>query len=316
MKKKRMLCALIWWVLRFTTYAHAQTLTVTSRLVRVPVLAFGQDGTPLQYLHKEDFSVYDEGIEQTITTLSTDSDAPLAIALVLDVSGTQLPHLLENREVLIDFVRHVARPQDSVFLETFDSQARLVTDSDAPNDAVIEVLSRFSRERVNHPHWIGTGMSFACQGKQTIFEAPCGNSVVWNAVVNASEKLGHQSGRRALVLITDGEDSGSDFSAKDALKKAQDSAVAIFAIGLPDPYHGKLNRGGLKTLAKGTGGDVFFGQVNAQAAFSSLNKELRSEYVLTYKPSLFRSSSRFHHLSVRVKDARDVQFRAGYTETP
>jgi VWFA-related protein len=290
-------------------------LSTNVRLVRVPVLAFDKTGVAMTGLNSSDFSVFDDGAPQEVTTFWKDSDAPLTVALVLDTSGSQLPHLIENKQVLIDFLQIVLRPQDKAFLEVFDTQPRLAVDTTSSAAHLSAMLSRFSRLKSDHPHYIGTPMGQPCRGKQPIYGAPCGNSVVWNAVTAAAQKLSHAEGRRVIVLLTDGEDSGSDVSFKDTIKAAQSAEAAVFPMGWPDPFHRRINHGELERLAKATGGRAMLEQKDARVDFTELNEELRSEYVLAFKPEQPEGSGKTHTLEVRVPKAYRVRARTAYTDT-
>ena len=142
----------------------------------------------------------------------------------------------------------------------------------------------------------------------------CGGSVIWDAVYYASEKLRTVGDRKAILLLTDGDDSGSPHSLAQAIGMAQAAEAVVYPIRsifgrrLKDP--GKKQ---LEQLAMGTGGALFDGsrEEDSEAVFRKIQAELREQYVLGFNADGARDGS-FHELKVTASRGMKVRMRSGY----
>jgi len=293
-------------------------LKVEVQMVRVPALVRGAEGRAVKGLTAADFTLLDNGQPQRIAQLWTE-ELPLTIGLVLDVSESQMKVLEQNRQVMRDFLRALLRPQDRVFLVAFTGQARLFHDLTPSADAVMDVAAKIhTAEQVN-----GKALGPKCQppppprGQRTLKKPPktCGGSALWHAMYWTVEKLkADREGRKALVLITDGQDTGSDRSLAQVIAAAQKNSVTVYTVGvggktgLPEAA---LNAADLRRAGEETGGAYFGEDQGAQAIFERINEDLRSQYVLGFSPSQ-PCDDQFHTLRVTAGEGRDVRTRAGY----
>lgn len=293
-------------------------LKVEVQVVRVPAIVQGPDGKAVKGLEARDFRLTDNGRPQPIRQIWNE-DLPLTVGLVLDVSDSQMKVLEQNRTVMRDFLRGLLRPQDRVFLVAFTGQARLFHDFTPSADAVIDVAAKIHTEQQVD----GKPLGPKCKplppprGQKTLKKPPktCGGSAIWHALYWTIEKLkADVEGRKALVLITDGQDSGSDHSLAQVLAAAQRHSVTVYAVGVGGKTgrpEAALNAADLRRLGEESGGGLFTEEQNAETIFGRINDDLRSQYVLGFSPAE-ACDGQFHRLTVTAGEGRQVRTRAGY----
>ncbi len=269
-------------------------------------------GALVPNLTKDDFTVYEDGKQQEIRYFNRETDLPLTIGLLVDVSVSQGRLIEAERQGASQFFSQVLRPKDMAFLISFGSEAELLQDLTNSPKILRNALDEL---RVNaqvgglHP------------GPVPSATKPHG-TIMFDAVYLAStDKLKGEVGRKAIILITDGVDQGSHYSREEAIASAHRSDAIIYSILYYDPsfYGGFFGGGGegeghLRRLSEDTGGRVF--HVNRkhplQEAFDQLQQEMRSQYALGYTPTTPRDGA-FHKLEIRPKNRElKVQARKGY----
>ena len=294
-------------------------LKVQVQIVNVPAIVQTANGRPVQGLKLEDFTLTDNNQPQKIHHLWSE-ELPLTIGLVLDVSESQLKVLEQNRQVMRDFLRGLLRPQDRVFLVAFTGQARLFHDFTASGDAVMDAAAKIhTADQVD-----GKPLGPRCKplppprGQRTLKKPPktCGGSALWHAMYWTLEKLKNDAaeGRKALVLVTDGQDSGSDRSLDQVVAAAQKHSVIVYAVGVGGKTgkpEAALNAADLRRLGEQSGGALFTEEQNARAIFERINRDLRSQYILGFSPDT-GCDGQFHGLTVTAGPGRVVRTRPGY----
>lgn len=293
-------------------------LRVDVQIVRVPAIVESKDGRPVTGLRAEEFTLTDNGERQPIRHLWTE-ELPLTLGLVLDVSESQMKVLEQNRQVMREFLRGLLRPQDRVFLVAFTGQARLFQDFTTSGDAVMDRAAKIhTEEQID-----GKPLGPKCRplppprGQRTLKKPPktCGGSVVWHTMFWTLEKLkAGVEGRKALVLITDGQDTGSDRSLAEVIAAAQKYGVTVYTIGVGGKTgkpEAALNEADLRRAATESGGTLFTEEQPASEIFAKINEDLRSQYVLGFSPAAACDGT-FHRLTVTAGADRRVRTRAGY----
>ena len=269
-------------------------------------------------LEASDFELKDNGQAQAVRSLWSENELPLTIGLVLDVSESQMKVLEQNRHTMREFLRGLLRPQDRVFLVAFTRQARLFHELTPSGDAVVDVAAKIhTKEQVN-----GTALGPVCKpippprGQRTLKKPPktCGGSVIWHAMYQAVEKLRGVETRKALVLLTDGQDTGSDHTLAQVIAAAQQAGVTVYAVGVggkTERPEAALNEVDLRRLGEETGGVMFTEAQGAKEIFERINLDLRSQYVIGFSPAEV-CDGKFHRLEVKAGEGRTVRTRAGY----
>lgn len=242
-------------------------------------------------LGPRDFLIFEEGVVQRISNFSQQTNLPLTIALCVDSSSSVKLKLEFEKEAATDFLFEVMRPTDRALLVEFDTGVTLLHDyTSNPNDLLREINA---------------------------MRAGGGTSLYDAVYVVSEQKMLEEEGRKTLVILSDGSDLTSKRSFEEALQMAYKSEATIYAIsttriGADVDHEGdKL----LKSLTENTGGRVFFPHSSnvLGKSFDTINKELRSQYNITYVPSNKRRDGTFRKLEVKVRrDDTRVRHRKGY----
>jgi VWFA-related protein len=219
------------------------------------------------------------------------------------------------------FLSRVLRQKDEAFLISFDVNVDMLQDfTNSPR-----LLSRaMSKAQINTAGGNGAaGIPGAGGGTIPTMGTPKG-TVLYDAVYLASnEKLNQETGRKAMVLLTDGEDEGSDHKIQDAIAAAQKSNALAYVILIADRgFYGGFGYSGysaMKKLTEETGGrliDVGNNGKKLEDAFQQIEDELRTQYVASYTPLNTKLDGTFRHLAVTCGDGMKVQVRKGYFALP
>jgi VWFA-related protein len=271
-------------------------------------------GAWITNLTKDDFTIAEDGRTQEIKYFTRETDLPLTIGLLVDVSGSQRNLIDIERRAASAFFSAVLHKKDMAFLISFGSETELLQDfTGSPRllQAGLEQLRENSAVGGLHPGPVPT----ASQMRGT---------VLYDAVyLAATDRLAREVGRKAIVLITDGVDQGSRLSLNQAVEAAQKSDAVIYAVYYVDPsaYYGRGSFGGgggegkLKQMADETGGRVFHvdRKNTLETAFDQLQQELRSQYTIAYSSTNEKRDGSFRRVELRTTN-RDlkVQARKGY----
>jgi VWFA-related protein len=266
-------------------------------------------------LTKDDFTIFEDGKQQEIKYFNRETDLPLTIGLLIDVSASQMNLIDIEKNAADQFFNNVIRPKDLAFLISFGADAELLQDySSSPR------LLRKGLEGLQ----VNSDVGGLQPGPVPTASSPRG-TILYDAVfLAAHDQLKGQVGRKVLVLITDGEDQGSRYTIKQAIEASQKADALIYSFFYVDrsfyQRHGGLvfgggNAGALRQMSEDTGGHVFQidRKMTLQNAFDELNAEMRSQYAIAYTPTNPAKDGTFRRLEIKTgnKDWK-VQARKGY----
>jgi len=267
-------------------------------------------------LNKEDFTVLEDGKEQTVKYFTRETDLPLTIGLLVDVSASQGNLIGVEQDAGGQFFKQVLRPKDLAFLIDFGPDAEVLQDF---TNSYKLLRAGLDKLRVTSDP-SGAGQ---LPGPVPTMSHPKG-TILYDAVyLAASEQLKNQVGRKALVLITDGVDQGSHYKIEQAIEAAQRNDVIIYSVCYVDYafYRGRFvstSDSALKRMSDETGGHEFRvdRKQTLQQIFDELNQELRTQYSLAYTPTNPTANGGFRKIEIRTsnKDLK-VQTRKGYYAT-
>ncbi|MCL5005721.1 MAG: VWA domain-containing protein [Acidobacteria bacterium] len=287
------------------------TLKVTTEVVNVYAVVRNKHGQLIPDLSKNDFEIKEDNVPQKIRYFSRETDTPLTLAIMIDTSPSQERVLPTEKKEADAFLRQVLRPKDLACVIHFDVDVELL--QDFTND------QRWLAHAIDETVINGGGQGM---GPRPLPTRPIGATHLYDAVYLASNELmKHEVGRKVLILLTDGQDQGSQETLNQALEAAQRSNVMIYSIDIVDrAFYGFGNlgfRGGsvLQKLSQQTGGRVLkVNKIkNTREAFDEIARELRTQYLLGYTPSNLRKDPGFRKISVRVLHGDyKVQARNGY----
>lgn len=283
-----------------------QTERIFIRLVRLPITVQDRKGQFVPGLSKEDFVILEDKVPQQIETFTDDigQTSPLYVAVLMDTSASTAGKLRFEQESAMNFIHTVVRARkDQVLFATFDDEVMLRQDFTDRLDLLDRAVFAVKQ----------TGTQTA------LYDA------IWQF---CDEKLRSAPGRRVLVVITDGEDTYSRATLRDAIDIAQRTETIIYAIStkagflstVPGVEAGQVKDRkdrDLVTLAEETGGMAFFSgdMLTLERSFSRISRELRAQYLVTYRPANDRYDGSFRRIEVRLRDRRGnlrVRTKRGY----
>jgi VWFA-related protein len=295
----------------------APTIKVEVDLVNILFSVRDKRGGLVGNLEKNDFTLFEDNKQQDIRYFTRETDLPLTIGLLVDVSASQMNLIDIEKDAASRFFEQVLRKQDLAFLISFGSDAELLQDyTSSP---------RLLRSGLDGLH-VNSSVGGLQPGPVPTASRPKG-TILYDAVyLAAHDQLKGQVGRKVLVLITDGEDQGSTYRIQEAIEAAQKADAIIYGFYYVDRafYYGNgLAFGGtsdsaLKRMAEETGGRVFHidRKNTLQDAFRQLQDEMRSQYSIGYSPTNSAKDGSFRRIEVKTsgKDLK-VQARKGYYAT-
>ncbi|HTW61553.1 MAG TPA: VWA domain-containing protein [Terracidiphilus sp.] len=298
------------------------TFHVNVNLVDVIFTVKDKNGALVPHLTKNDCTVDEDKVPQTLKTFVAESNQPLTLGILLDTSGSQQRVLPLEQQAGSEFLERVLRAKDEAFVLSFDVNVDLL--QDYTNSA--HMLARaLDKAEINTAGGNGSGIPGLGGGTVPTVGDPKG-TLLYDAIYLAStEKLVQQTGRKALIILTDGEDEGSNTKIADAIAAAQRSNVIVYVILIADRgmywSQGMAYTGysAAKKIADETGGrviDVGNNGPKLEAAFEQIEDELRTQYVASYTPTNTKLDGTFRHLAVQCGEGMKVQVRKGYYATP
>jgi VWFA-related protein len=313
--------------------AHAQTspsspqnpppddqsvIRVDVDLVNILFSVRTKKGQLIPNLSKEDFDLFEDGKRQEIQRFSRETDIPITLGLLIDISASQENLIDIERSAASSFFASVIRPKDEAFLISFGKSTDLLQDyTNSP---------RLLQAGLKDLHADGGGPVMN-PGAVPGLGKPKGTLLFDAVYLAATEKLRGEVGRKAVVLITDGEDQGSYYTVKNAIEQAQKSDTIIYSMYYVDPYFysryggisiGSGGEGDLRKMSSETGGHVFTvdRKHTLQDVFKELQDELRNQYTLGYTPSNTARDGSYRKIEIKVKQPDMVaQARKGYYAT-
>jgi len=290
-----------------------ETLKVQVNVVQLFFNVKDKKGALIPNQKKEDFEIYEDGKPQTIKYFTAESNLPLTLGILIDSSGSQMRVLEMEKEVGGAFLSQILREKDEAFVIDFDVNVDLL--QDFTND-VHRLKAALNKARVNTG---GGGGSLPGLGGGPIPTGSPRGTLLYDAVyLAAHDQLAHEVGRKAMILLTDGEDQGSQLRIKDAIEAAQKSDSICYVILIADRgFYGFGYSGDseMKKLAGETGGrviEVGNKMEKLKEAFDQIANELRSQYNLGYTPTNSAQDGTFRKIEVRSKQSYKVQTRSGY----
>ncbi|MDT5268895.1 MAG: hypothetical protein QOH49_1081 [Acidobacteriota bacterium] len=270
-------------------------------------------------LRAADLRLTEDGVEQQIASFEQETDAPLSLVLLVDTSASQEKVLQDEQEAASSFIRSVLRPtKDSAAVVSFTGITRL--EQPATSDATLLLAA------VNSLQVRWTDRSPECNDR----DAPDNMRLrcltgVWDSIVLSVREVLAQTPertRRAIILLSDGDDTSSRVRLYQAVEYASRHNTVVYAIGIRDkkfPY-GEMRPDFLRSLAEETGGRAFFPKRPADlpAAFAQIEQELRAQYLITYIPTNHARDGSYRRLQLDLTNSQlkkqnlHLSYRQGY----
>ncbi len=242
--------------------------------IELPVTVL-DGGKPVENLAQDDFLVFEDGVEQTISHFSLHKDMPVRLGIVIDTSGSMAETLPTVQRVVMGFLRELLRPRDRAYIEIFSDQANVLASFTADFPTLENALLSLFADR---------------------------STALYDSVIMGLFQFSGVRGRKAIVVLTDGEDTASKNDFEDVVGYAQRAGVTIYTIGIDLAATKVVPRWQLGKLAEITGGKAFFigNQAGLDQIYAEIDRELRTQYLLAYTSNSEKPANELRKIRVEV----------------
>jgi len=295
----------------------AATLKVSVNVVQLFFNVKDKKGALIPNLTKDAFQVLEDANPQTIKYFAAESNLPLTLGILIDSSGSQARVLDMEKQVGGEFLTQILRDKDLAFVISFDVDVDLLQDF---TNSVHSLKAALNSAKINTAGGGGTGIPGLGGGTIPTQGTPRGTLLYDAVYLAAHDELSQQVGRKAMILLTDGEDQGSRLKIRDAIEAAQKADTIVYVLLCADRgFYGFGGYSGdreMKKLTEETGGRVIevgnkFDKL--KQGFDQIANELRSQYNVGYTPTNSKLDGTFRKVEIRTnnKDYK-IQARTGY----
>ncbi|MFZ0859812.1 MAG: VWA domain-containing protein [Candidatus Sulfotelmatobacter sp.] len=291
-----------------------ETLKVNVNVVQLFFNVKDKHGALIPNLTKNDFEVSEDGKPQTIKYFTAETNLPLTLGIMIDASGSQRNVIDMEKEVGGAFLRQILTDKDEAYVISFDISVDLLQDFTRD---VHRLQAALNKAKVNVDYTSG-GIPGMGGGPVPQHNSP--GTLLYDAVyLSAHDMLAKEVGRKAMVLLTDGQDEGSRLKIQDAIEAAQKADAIVYVLLCADRgFYGGFGYSGeydMRKLTEQTGGRVInvgnkFDKL--REAFDQIAAELRSQYNIGYTPTNTKLDGSYRKLEIKDKQGYKIQARAGY----
>lgn len=296
---------------------------VNTDVTNLPITAVDKQRRFVTTLAETDIRVLEDGVPQKLFTFQRETDRPLAIAFLIDVSVSQQFTLGDEKAAARGFIeKAIQSKKDRVAIIPFTGLAFLEQPMTRELLSVYRVLQTVE---IAIPAYQGAGRPLLGIPTGPGLPAPPdeGTTAIWDAVaLTASQVLGPTEAqrRRAIILLTDGLDTSSRVKRSYAIEQVLGAEAVVYAIGIGDRKAEGVNKGAIRELAEQTGGRAFFPKKpgDLEAAFTEIENELRTQYLIAYSSTNKKRDGSYRRISVEItnpefkKMGLQVRHRPGY----
>ncbi len=297
-------------------------IKIDTEAVNVLFTAQDRNRRLLLNLRQEDVQLFENGQLQEITAFGKQIDLPLSLAILIDTSISQERTLPEEKAAAKSFLESVVRAsKDEVAVISFTGESTL-------EQGMTSSLARLQRaidgiKFVAPSGYIGGGVIAGTPpisgGNQMI----AGSTAIWDSIWVASEDIlgpAPERTRRAIILLSDGDDTSSRKKLADAVQAAQRAEAIIYSIGIGDNFYYGVNKGALEKVSEQTGGRAYFprDERELREAFQQIQEEMRSQYLIAYEPTNTALDGSFRKIEIKManpelaKQKIKLNHRTGY----
>ena len=300
-----------------------EVIKVDTNLTNIFFTAADRNKRFISNLKAEDIRVLEDGQQQEIFTFQTNFDLPLSLAILIDCSASEERTLPDEKEAARAFLENVLRgARDEAAIVSFTGETTLEQGFTGNVDRLRRAIDRV--EFVPPSGYVGGGV--VVNGTPPISgtnQALAGSTAIWDAVWATSEELIGASAehtRRAIILLTDGQDTSSRLKMDEAIESAQKADALIYAIGIGDRYTFNVNESSLKKIAEKTGGRAYFPrhERDLRDAFAQIQKDLREQYLVAYSPINKARDGSYRKIEIQIVNPElrqqnlKLNYRSGY----
>ena len=283
-----------------------ETIRIDTDLVTLTATVTDNNGRYRADLKQPDFTVYEDGVKQELAYFNTGDRIPVSLGIIFDVSGSMEDKIEGVQDAVEHFVKSVASG-DEIFLVRFSDEAEIVQDFTDDKKRILRAVESLS---------------------------PRGGTALYDAILLGLQKVGQgKNKKRALLLLTDGNDTQSTADLETALSLARHSEIIIYALGIGHGEHGNIHTGILSNLIKDTvdmrvlrsfadttGGNAYYlenahegGRDRIDESAAEVAAELKQQYTLGYYPTNQKKDGSLRQIIVELKDkSLRVRTKRGY----
>jgi len=301
---------------------EVEVVRVETNLVNTLFTAVDKDHHFITTLRAEDIRIFENDVAQPISLFERETDRPLSLAVLVDTSESQRGVLAEEKNAAREFIDSVIRPEkDRAAVVSFTGVPKVEQE---PTNDLVKLHRGIERVRIEMSPENERRLA-AGDDPLPKEQDPSGYTAIWDAMWMTIEELlskAPEGTRRAIVLLSDGDDTGSTIKKQDVIDFALRSDVVIYSIGIRDANfpEGKLDSGALRKVSDRTGGRAFFPSQPSelQSAFSQIDQELRSQYLIAYSPTNKNRDGSYRRIRIEVikpdlrKNKPQLLYRQGY----
>jgi VWFA-related protein len=270
-------------------------------------------------LGEADLQVLEDGIPQEILMFQKETNRPVSIALLIDVSSSEARTLPQEKAAARLFIEAIIKSkEDEVAIIPFAELAFL----EQPfTDNVLQLYRVLSQLEIALPNYLGSGPPIRGVASRIGAAPPPGTTALWESVAVTAEIMAARVGnrRRAIILLSDGYDTTSRVQRSMATEQALTSETIIYGIGIGDEREEGVHRGAIRNLAEATGGRAFFpkNELDLKGAFTEIEREMRSQYLVAYSSTNKNRDGSFRQMKIEVRNPAlrkeiKVRHRPGY----
>jgi len=306
-----------------TSQQDVDVIRTETDLTNLLFTATDKNNRYITAIQQNDIRVFEDGVPQTLFTFQRETDRPLAIAFMIDVSISEERMLPDEKAAARTFVENVIRSdKDRAAIIPFEGYAHLEQPLSRDLISFYRVLEAVE---VASPSYLGAApaMGGIASGPGTIAPPREGSTAIWDSIaITCRHVLAQSIGqrRRAIILLTDGQDTSSRLSRSNAIDQAIQSDTVIYAIGIGDKRYEGVNKGALNNIAERTGGRAFFPKKedDLRTAFAEIEQELRSQYLVAYSSTNKKHDGSYRKMSIEIandelrKEQLKLRYRPGY----
>ncbi|HEX9629059.1 MAG TPA: VWA domain-containing protein [Pyrinomonadaceae bacterium] len=302
-------------------------IRVETDVTNLPFTASDKNNRFVTTLQQSDIRVREDGVEQQLFTFQRETDRPLSIAFLIDISQSEERTLPEEKRAARSFIESVIQSKkDQAAIIPFTGSAFL--EQGLTRD-VFAIYRALERVEVAQPSYLGSGRPLTGITSGPGMKRPPqeGSTAIWEAIaLTASEVLAKSpvQRRRAIILLTDGRDTTSRLKATEAIDGALDAETVIYAIGIGDSKYEGVDRDVLRSIAERTGGRAFFPKKDAdlKSVFTEIEQELRTQYLIAYSSTNKNRNGAYRQIRIEVTnpllqaEQLKLRYRPGYFAKP
>lgn len=299
-----------------STLGDDEVVRVETNLTNILFTAVDREKRFITNLKKEDLRVLENGVPQEVSIFERETDLPLSLALLIDTSKSEERTLPDEKAAASAFLDATLRPdKDQAAIISFTGEPTIEQPLTSRKESLKSAIERVKIVLPPEPQ--------EGEDEPDATQDPRGWTGIWDAVYATSNDLLSQTTehtRRAIILLTDGQDTSSMTKKQEAIDRAVKANTVVYAIGIGDRKEYGMDEGALRKVAERTGGRAFFprDEADLQAAFAQIQLELRSQYLIAYSPSNKSTDGSYRQINLEIinpelrKQKLRLLYRQGY----